>query len=156
MAAAESWSHDTATLQSWRSAILSYRPLANLVLYRKETQMTRTPSIKTLAALFNDPKAAKRIFRMTRAQLCELPAVAARVAECYHAPRTYDLRLTALNAIDDGLFGVEAVTVGTEYADYLNTGETYAPTVIYWRGNYRVQSLGDFVETIERNVRRIA
>lgn len=29
-------------------------------------------------------------------------------------------------------------------------GETYAPTVIYWRGQYRVQSVGDFIETMQR------
>ena len=48
-----------------------------------------------------------------------------------------------------GVEGVEEAKTGL-YADYLNTGDTYAPTVIYWRGAYRVQSLGDFVEIQER------
>lgn len=37
-----------------------------------------------------------------------------------------------------------------EWTEYLNTGDSYAPTVIRWRGKYRVQSVGDFRETLER------
>lgn len=37
-----------------------------------------------------------------------------------------------------------------EFADYLNAGDTYAPTIIYWRGRYRVQDVGTFLETMER------
>jgi hypothetical protein len=36
--------------------------------------MMRTPSIKTLSAVFDDPAHAKRILRMPRAQLLETPA----------------------------------------------------------------------------------
>jgi hypothetical protein len=36
--------------------------------------MHRTPSIKTLSAVFDDPAHAKRILRMSRAQLLETPA----------------------------------------------------------------------------------
>lgn len=117
--------------------------------------LKRSPSVKTLSAVFGNPKEAKRIFRMTRAELCDLPAGAARAKECHNPPPTYDLRMTCLDALDGGLYGVESISVGDEYADYLNTGETYAATVIYWRGNYRVQSIGDFVETLERNGTRV-
>lgn len=113
--------------------------------------MFQKPSIKTLSKVFSDPKKARAIFEMSRTQLLETTAGDARDKECYHAPKTYDLRLHVLNACDSGLHGVEAVqSAGGEYADYLNTGDTYAPTVIYWRGRYRVQSLGDFVETMQR------
>lgn len=108
-----------------------------------------TPSIKTLSAVFENPAEAKRILRMTRAQLIDLPAGSARVAECWHAPKTWDVRMHCLNASDPGLYGLESCeSVGGEHAEYLNTGDTYAPTLIYWRGFYRVQSLGDFVETM--------
>lgn len=113
--------------------------------------MFQKPSIKTLSAVFSDPKKARAIFEMSRSQLLETEAGNARDKECYHAPKTYDLRLHVLNACDNGLFGVEAVqSVSGEYADYLNAGDTYTPTVIYWRGRYRVQSIGDFVETMQR------
>jgi hypothetical protein len=115
------------------------------------SNLLRTPSVKTLAWVFDNPKEAKRILRMSRKELCEHPVGAARVAECSHAPATYDIRMHVLNSIDEGLHGTESVKIGDYFADYLNTGEMYAATLIYWCGNYRVQSLGDFVETLERN-----
>ena len=57
--------------------------------------MMRTPSIKTLSTVFDNPAEAKRILRMSRAQLLETSAGAARNAECYNPPKTYDLRMHA-------------------------------------------------------------
>lgn len=111
----------------------------------------RLPSVKTLSAVFSDPKRARAVFEMSRAQLLALPAGATRFAECYHPPKTYDLRLHCLSAIESSLHGPEAMkSTAGEYADYLNVGDSYDPTVIYWRGAYRVQSVGDFVETMGR------
>lgn len=111
----------------------------------------RLPSVKTLSAVFTDPTQARAILEMTHVQLRELPAGAARIHECHHAPKWWDVRMHCLNAIDDGLHGLESVqSVNGAYAEYLNTGDTYAPTLIYWRGAYRVQSIGDFIETMER------
>jgi hypothetical protein len=115
----------------------------------------RTPSIKTLSDVFEDPKQAKRVFLMTRRELEKTPGGKAFIAQCHHGyvDHVSHLRMVVLNSLDPGLHGVESMKVGRndEYADYLNTGETYAATVIYWRGFYRVQSVGDFVETMERN-----
>lgn len=111
----------------------------------------RLPSVKTLSEVFNDAKQARKIMEMPRAELSTTDAGARRLRECFHPPKTYDLRLHVLNSIEFGLHGVESIeSTGGEYADYLNTGDTYAPTLIYWRGKYRVQSIGDFVETMER------
>ena len=111
----------------------------------------KTPAIKTVSQVFTDPKQAKKILQMTRSELLETPAGKARDLECFNAPKTYDLRLTALNAIEPGLHGVESVESNNgEYADYLNSGDIYNPTLIYWKGTYRVQSLGGFIETMER------
>ena len=119
----------------------------------------RTPSTQTLARVFSNPTEAKRIFRMGRAQLLETAAGAARERECMHAPKTWDLRMHVLDSIEPGLCGLESLAgaredsrgIGSEeYAEYLNAGDSYADTVIYWRGNYRVQSVGDFIETMER------
>ena len=113
--------------------------------------MTRSPSVKTLSAVFRDPQEAKRVFRMGRKELANTPAGAKRVAMCGSALRTWDVRMTVLDALAE-THGVEsAETTKGEYATYLNAGDTYAPTVIYWRGRYRVQTLGDFIETAERN-----
>lgn len=111
-----------------------------------------TPGVKTLSRVFDNPREAKRILTMRHAALQLHPVGAARIAECHYMPAWNDVRLTVLNSIDPGLYGVESCeTVNGEYCDYLNTGDTYAPTVIFWRGAYRVQSLGDFIETMERN-----
>lgn len=110
----------------------------------------RLPSIKTLSQVFEDPKRARQILEMTRAQLLELDVCIARERECYHPPKTSELRLTALNSLESGLHGVEYGTVKERNFTYLNTGDTYAATVIYFDTNYRVQSLGDFIEIQER------
>ena len=111
----------------------------------------KLPSIKTLSTVFDNPSEAREILEMNRAKLSELPSGKSRIAECYHPPQTYDLRLTCLNALDSGLHGVEAIESNNgTYADYLNTGDVYAPTIIYWNGGYRVQSIADFIEVMER------
>lgn len=112
----------------------------------------KTPSIAKLKLVFGDnAKRAKEIFKIKATELLETPAGKARYQECYNPPPTYDLRLHALNALDNGLYGVESCeSLDGEFADYLNTGDSYNPTVIYWRGNYRVQSVGDFVEIMQR------
>lgn len=111
----------------------------------------KLPSLETLAQVFEDPAKARAILAMTRSQLEKTEAGAARVAECYHAPDTVDLRMHCLNALETGLHGSEAmVSTRGEIADYLNAGDSYAATIIFWRGRFRVQSVGDFVEVMER------
>lgn len=118
--------------------------------------MTRLPSIRTLRAVFADKAPeARRILEMTRDQLEAHPVGAARVAECYHSPTTRDLRMTVINSLDTGLYGVEGFNLrrrnGTiDALHFLNTGDTYTPTLVFWAGRYRVESWGDRVEILER------
>ena len=108
-----------------------------------------TPSIKTLSTITPDlatAKQAKAILRMSRDQLADTPAGAARIAECYHPPKTYDLRMHALDALL-GTQGVEVFhTDRGEPVMYLNAGDTYTPTIIRFRGHYRVACWGDIAE----------
>lgn len=115
------------------------------------------PSIKTLKAVFGDnAREARAILEANRATLEARPECAARIAECYHAPTTLDLRMAALNALA-GTHGIEGAQAGTgEWLTFLNAGDTYAATVTYWRGRYRVESWGDRVETLERRGVRFA
>jgi hypothetical protein len=111
------------------------------------------PSIKTLETAFpGHGKELRQALEMKRSQLALHPAGAARIAECYHPPETYDVRLHVLNAI--------AETCGVEYIahkkdsfsescglDYLNVGDPYIPTIIRFAdGRYRVACYGDIVE----------
>ena len=110
--------------------------------------MHRIPSIKTLTPVFGDKASeARKILGMTRSELEAMPAGATRLAECYHPPKTYDLRLTCLDALCDGSYGVEAFQLRDgSYCDYLNTGDTYTPTLVRFRGSYRVACWGDIAD----------
>ena len=109
----------------------------------------RTPSVKTLQSVFGDKaKQAREIMKMTRGQLIAGPA-AVRFADCFHPPETCSLRLYALDKLGE-THGIEQAESSHGAATYLNAGDIYNPTVIYWHGIYRVQCFGDFVETQER------
>ena len=109
--------------------------------------MNRLPSVRTLSTVFaHNAREARRVLEMSRTQLEQLPACQQRLAECYHAPRTWDLRMTALNLLADTC-GVESVQLGDgEYLEYLNAGDTFAPTLLRHRGRYRVAAVGDVIE----------
>lgn len=112
------------------------------------------PSVKTLRAVFGDnAKRAREILEMSRSELLELPAAAARERECYHPPKTWDLRMHCLDALA-GTHGVESFQLtdggpygnGAEYCEYLNAGDTYTVTLLRVRGRYRVGCWGDVAE----------
>lgn len=109
------------------------------------------PTVKTLSQIHDaDHEAMRRILKMNRAELLATDAGAARRRECLAPVPNWDLRMHALNAAAR-THGVEGVRASNGwYADYLNTGDSYAPTIIRWNGRYRVQSIGDFIETMER------
>ena len=106
----------------------------------------RSPSIKALRALFGDnAKQAKALLLMNREQLLRTPVGAARVAECYHAPNTQDIRMECLNALGD-FHGVEGFDTKRGECMYLNAGDTYTPTLVRFNGAYRIASWGDIAE----------
>jgi len=76
----------------------------------------------------------------------------------YNPPKTGHARMLVINAILGG-HGVEAVHrddgglfgQGSVAFEYINTGDTYSPTVVRYPGGiYRVSSWGDEVEKLER------
>ena len=114
------------------------------------------PSIRTLENAFpGKGKELRRVLEMRRKELAEHPAGAARIAACWHPPKTYDVRLHVLNAVAE-TFGVEYIAhaddgyrEGEQYGiDYINTGDTYTPTIVRFAatGTYQVRSWGDIVE----------
>lgn len=109
-----------------------------------------TPSIRTLIEHLNLPRPlaaeVKGYLTAGRAQLEAHPVGAARVAECYHPPRTWDIRMHVLNAAIGG-YGVEGFQTGKgEQVEYVNMGDTYTPTIVRFRGHYRVACWGDIAE----------
>jgi hypothetical protein len=112
------------------------------------------PSIKTLEKAFpGKGKELRQALQASRSELAKHPAGADRIAECFHSPRTSDVRMHVLDSI--------AETHGVEYIahkddsfsqamgiEYLNTGDSYALTIVRFceTGNYRVASWGEIVE----------
>jgi hypothetical protein len=110
----------------------------------------RLPSIKTLSAVFGDnAKTAREILELTKTagKLAEYPSVEHARKTAYSPHSRNRIKLLALDDLGQ-FYGVESIETskGDECADYLNTGDTYAETLILWRGTYRVQTLGDFIE----------
>jgi len=106
----------------------------------------RTPSVKALKTIFGDnAKRAKALLGMTRDQLLEVPAGAARLAECYHGPSTPDIRMHCLNDLG-GFYGVECFDTDKGPCMYLNAGDTYTPTLVRFNDSYRVVCWGDIAE----------
>ncbi len=108
------------------------------------------PSVKTLEQAFPGKGKTLRNLLVNADAVRQHPAAIALDRQCYNPPGLSYMRLTALNA--------ELETFGIEYAkgkgtrrtpsfEYLNTGETYATTIIrFANGRYIVSSWGDIVE----------
>lgn len=77
---------------------------------------------------------------------------------CYHEPKFHERLMCAINEILGG-HGVEAMfRQGMTHPDmeYINMGDTYTTTLIfdYTSNTFKIQSMGDWVETAERYGRR--
>ena len=96
-----------------------------------------------------DPEKFPRRFPQTNAWL----------NQCYHKPRRSEI---ALHALDEILFthGVEAISDSRFYVDryhgeiiaaYINTGDTYATTILlnHLDKKWQLTSWGDFVESLD-------
>lgn len=105
------------------------------------------PSIKTLRQVFgDDAPRARAILEMTRRELAQHPVGAKRIAECWHQPDWWDIRMHCLDALGH-TYGVEAIRLRDgRYVPYLNAGDTYATTLLRFNGRYTVGCWGDIAE----------
>ena len=110
----------------------------------------RYPSIKTLSAIFDDPKTARGILDGSIDPESVSKNARDYVSQCYNRPPDYLVKLYALDQLG-GFFGVEYAEHPTQGFDYLNSGDTYAATLVRRGPNrYQVTTLGDVIETLER------
>lgn len=112
----------------------------------------RVPSLKKLKEIPDaDHKEMRRIFKLSRLLLLQEKGAKELVSFLYYRrPKTFSLRLAALNVVAR-THGVECSWFkGDRVCYYLNTGSMDCPTVIYWDSKYRVQAWSDFVGTMER------
>lgn len=110
----------------------------------------RKPSIKTLQTLPGVDRAKARelraILEARREELEAMPAGEALICASWYSPTTRKLRLACLDAAL-GTYGAEAFwTRRGELVEYLNAGDTYTPTIVHFRGIYRVACWGDIAE----------
>ena len=88
---------------------------------------------------------ASRYARRKFNELRELP-------EYYYAHESFAVRdallITEARFVDCGTFGVESIlgSSDSDTIDYLNTGDTYELTVLYYRERFTVGNWGDIVE----------
>lgn len=107
----------------------------------------RKPTVKSLAVVFGDnAKQARKVLEMDKAQLTVAFDEAGLNKGYHNTPSKKDMRMLLLDKLAD-TSGVEAVALGNgEIVDYLNSGDTYTPTLVFWRGNYLVTDWGTLVE----------
>lgn len=105
------------------------------------------------------PEIADRVIGLVRGEIdpFTLPGVDVWRQACYNAPRAEspEVIMLALSELLD-MHGTEPLwgsgDVTTPAAEYVNPGDTYAPTIVYdYRaGRYRLTSWGDFFEKFKR------
>jgi hypothetical protein len=85
-----------------------------------------------------------------------IPAAERLEAQCYNRPSTHYLAMVALDSLL-GTHGVEHIgevdMCDGPPVEYLNTGDTYAATLVWYRDRVRpwsVESWGDVAERLER------
>ena len=130
----------------------------------KRTPYTAPPAAAIAAAFRVDLDTAKLARRLIRGEerIRDNPALPKTNRwrnSCHHEPRRIELILAALNECLE-CHGVEAFRSrhGSQYeaaAEYLNTGDTYSPTLLFRHdtGTFRLTTWGDF---FERNEKRLA
>jgi hypothetical protein len=73
------------------------------------------------------------------------------VNKCYNLPSRGEMKMEAFNTLMGG-YGVEGFGDfgGNDSVDYVNTGDTYNPTIVLYNGRYFFETWGDRVEKLER------
>jgi hypothetical protein len=76
------------------------------------------------------------------------PKTKAWIHSSYNRPNRHALRMSALNEVLGGS-GVEAElgdSLTEAIIEWINTGDTYSPTITFRGGKYRLETMGDAVE----------
>ena len=111
----------------------------------------RVPSVKTLTEVFGENARKARAYLKGELDPDENENVAEWIRHCWHEPPWIDKVMEVLNELAE-TFGVEAIFRESDDSWptflYLNTGDTYAPTLIFncEKLTIYVSSWGDVVE----------
>lgn len=120
----------------------------------------KLPSVQTLSKITSYPKELRKVLELTSmAELqtmlgnpnypVKFPKTVAWIAQCYHYPRFHELKMSMADELCETC-GVEYIAHGkgskSPAIEYCNAGDTYAVTLLYVNGAYRVGCWGDYVE----------
>jgi hypothetical protein len=118
--------------------------------------LVRNASIKKIASFLNvSQEEAQAIKAVVTGKIDPraFPKVAAWVNKCYNMPSRGELKMAAIDEIMKGL-GTEAIFGSNDpywpNISYVNTGDTYSPTVVRTDGKYYLSTWGDEFERLER------
>jgi len=114
------------------------------------------PSIKTIQTrlhLDRDTAIAVRGVLDGSISYHKIPGVTAWFHRFNYPPKTYQCKLEAINILIGG-HGVEGFPDPDDMTasglEYVNMGDTYTTTVVYWKGRFMITTWGDVVEGLER------
>ncbi len=129
---------------------------------------TRAPSVKTLCSLKDvTPALAKQLRTVIKLESYEAlgefaekhcPQTTSWFQSCLHAPSKGEVRAAMLDELlrtcgveylfrtSEGLAGHCALPSDELICVYMNAGDTYAPTLLKYRGHWQVGCWGDIAE----------
>lgn len=116
------------------------------------------PSAKRISKVMRVPMANARLAwklmkgRISPESIEHFPRTYKWAMQCYNYPKHSEMVMEALNEVLEG-FGVGVVGDFNDYPpkiefEYINTGETYAPTIVKIKGKYILTSCGDMIEKL--------
>ena len=109
------------------------------------------PSVKSLRMVFGEKAGEARRLISGQSSPMQYESVQVWIKACVHTPDTQALVMEALDELAD-TYGVEYVAEGkgpkSPSFEYLNTGDSHAPTLIRFEasGRYAVSSFGSVIE----------
>jgi len=79
------------------------------------------------------------------------------IRQCFNRPTTPEIAMAMLNEAIEG-HGIEAVftTDSVPVFSYVNTGDSYNPTIVKFRSRFILTTVGDMVEYVEQQGIEIA
>jgi hypothetical protein len=116
----------------------------------------RVPSLKSLLDVFAHQLGEARIMIARGIMKGKIHPLAIKKTEewvrsCHNRPSFHEMKMDALNNVLM-MHGVEDL-VSTNYGhvcEYLNSGDTYNTTILYYNGRYHLGDWGSLVESMER------
>jgi hypothetical protein len=116
--------------------------------------MKQLPSIKSLATITDRPKDLRRLLEIHNSYdlaglLPKCPSAEQWLRECHNKPSFHEIKMSMINEFL-GTHGVEYIRAGrgtkSPAIEYCNAGDSYAPTILFVKGTYRVGDWGSIVE----------